>query len=167
MAEHSSTASSGVRRRRLAHLLVGALVGAALMAFSAVSGLAADKTIETAGSAGTYHWQPSTATVSSGGTVEFKNGSASVPHGVVWESPPETPSCPGVPSAGATSWSGTCTFSAGGTYNFHCPVHPLEMTGTITVTGGSPTPVATTGTASAISDSEEMLNGTVNPNGVE
>lgn len=165
MAEARSKAPTRrVRRRRLVHLLTGVVLGMALLQVSAVSGLAADHTIQTAGSAGSYHWEPSTATVSSGGTVEFKNMDGD--HGVVWESSPETPSCPGVPSTGQTSWSGTCTFNAGGTYNFHCPVHPTEMRGTITVSGGAAVPVVSTGTASSVGDNGATLNGTVNPNGV-
>jgi plastocyanin len=166
MSETWPTAPSRrIRRRRLAHLSIGAVLAAALLQVGAVSGLAADQTIQTAGSIGSYHWEPSTATISSGGTIEFKNMDGG--HAVVWEgTSPETPSCPGVPSTSGTNWSGTCTFNAGGTYSFHCPVHPSEMTGTITVGGGGPSrPVVSTGSASALSDTGATLSGSVNPSG--
>ncbi len=150
--------------RLLARVPLGAALGLALLWFGVVSGVAADKAVETAGSAGTYHWMPNTAQISPNGTVEFKN-SESIPHGVVFENPPAAPSCNGVPSTGTTgTWSGTCTFTQPGTYKFYCPVHPTEMKGTITVTGPSP-PVATTEPASAITETEATLNGKVNPSG--
>jgi plastocyanin len=170
MPDPRPTRSASPRRRRLAaHLtLLGALGAVALLSFGAVSGLAADKTIEATGnSLATYAWAPTTATISAGGTVEFKNTNAAVPHGVAFEAPPSAPSCTGVPGiGGATSWSGTCTFSQAGTYNFHCTVHPTTMTGSITVTGGGPTaPVVTTEPASSVTGSEATLNGKVNPSG--
>lgn len=60
-------------------------------------------------------------------------------------------------------WEGECKFTKPGTYTFICTVHPLEMTGTITVTNGEPT--VTTNTASLVGETEATLNGTVNSNG--
>ncbi|HET8565249.1 MAG TPA: hypothetical protein VFL77_02125 [Solirubrobacterales bacterium] len=138
-------------------LMISALLGA-----FAVSGLAAEPTIEATGSSlATYAWTPSTAEVESGGSVAFKNPTAGL-HGLVWEGSPETPSCTGTPSVGQANWSGSCTFGQGGTYLFHCPVHPSVMRGSVTVTGPS-APVVTTGSASGVSESEATLNGTVNP----
>jgi hypothetical protein len=88
-----------------------------------------------------------------------------VPHAVEFASPPSAPSCTGVPTVGAPNWSGTCTFSQAGTYNFHCTVHPTTMTGSITVTGGPTAPVVTTEPASSVTGSEATLNGKINPSG--
>jgi plastocyanin len=106
---------------------------AALFGFTAASS-AGGPTIEAAGGAyGGYSWAPAGAEVAPGGTVAFKNASA-VLHGLSWTSGPETPTCTGVPiNEGKTNWSGSCSFAQAGTYRFYCPVHPTEMTGTITV----------------------------------
>src|SRR5215475_1752801 len=134
MSDPRPAPASRFRKRHiLTHLALVTALGGALLSFGVVSGLAADSTIEAAGGAGTYHWQPNTATINPNGTVEFKN-MESIPHAVTWTGGPETPSCPGVPTAGSTGWSGTCTFVQSGSYTFHCTVHPTEMTGTITVT---------------------------------
>jgi plastocyanin len=155
------------RRRRL--LLRGVSVGllaAALVGVGAVNGLAAEPTIEATGSSfADYAWSPSSAEVSGGGAVTFKNPTA-IPHGLAWESGPETPSCTGTSSVGKANWSGSCTFGEGGSYAFYCPVHPGQMRGTITVDGPA-APVVSTGSASAVSETEATLNGTVNPSGQE
>lgn len=147
---------------KLAQLLIASAVGMALLlSFGAVTGLGADATIQAEGT--TIAWSPNMAQINPGGSVEFKNKSTTVSHGIRFESPPATPSCTGVVGEPAqTNWSGTCTFAQAGTYNFVCTLHP-SMTGTITV--GTPTPVATTGTASSRSDTGATLNGTVNPKG--
>jgi plastocyanin len=159
------TESRRSRLRFLVHLVMVSALGAALLFIGVGSVFAADKTIE--GNSSTSTWSPSTATVSPGGTVEFKNISTTTPHALGWnEGNPETPSCPGIPSVGQTGpWSGTCTFVQIGTYSFHCTVHPA-MTGTITVTGPA-TPSVTTGNATAIKKTEATLNGAVNPKGQE
>jgi plastocyanin len=142
--------------------LLTAIAGA-LLSFGVVSGFAADKSVETAGTLGTYHWQPSTAEVNPNGTVEFENAQA-IPHGLVFEAPPAAPNCTGISSVGAGNWSGTCTFTQAGTYSFYCPVHPTEMKGTITVSGPV-APVVTTEPATGINETEATLNGKVNPSG--
>jgi plastocyanin len=154
------------RRRLVLHLaLVSTLGSVLLLAAGAVSGLAADKTIEATGGVGTYNWTPETATIDANGTVEFKNGQAT-PHGVVFDSPPAAPSCPGVSTTGSGNWSGTCTFVQAGTYNFHCYVHPTEMTGTITVNSTGPSkPTVTAESATGVTDTGATLKGSVNPNG--
>jgi plastocyanin len=151
------------RGRLLRHLLLITVLGAALLSFGAVSGLAADTSVETAGALGSYHWQPNAGEITPGGSVEFKNSQAN-PHGVVFEAPPSAPNCTGVPSVGTTNWSGSCTFAQAGTYKFYCPVHPTEMKGTITVNGPA-APVATTEPATAVKQTEATLNGKVNPSG--
>ncbi len=107
----------------------------AALFLAVAAGAAGGPAIEAAGGGyGGYYWSPSSAEVGAGGTVTFKNASAAVPHGVTWTGGPETPSCSGVPvDEGRTSWSGNCTLTQPGTYTFKCPVHPTEMTGTITV----------------------------------
>jgi len=133
---------------RKRHLAVAVALGVAVAITPVVASFATEPTIEAAGNGyGGYSWSPSMAEVAAGGTVAFQNTSAGVPHGVVWTSGPETPSCPGVPiNEGKTSWKGTCTFTHAGTYNFHCYVHPTEMTGTITVNANGTTTTTTTTT---------------------
>lgn len=139
------------------------IVSFVALGVAASGGLAAEPTIEVTGnSLATYAWTPSTAEVESGNSVAFKNATAN-PHGLVWESgDPETPSCTGTPSVGQANWSGSCTFAQGGTYKFYCPVHPTIMKGTVTVSGPA-APVVSTGSATAVSETEATLNGTVNP----
>jgi plastocyanin len=151
------------KRHLLGHVLLLTAIAGALLSFGVVSGFAADKSVETAGTIGAYHWQPSTAEVNPNGTVEFKNAQA-IPHGLVFEAPPAAPSCTGIPSVGTGNWSGTCTFTQAGTYSFYCPVHPTEMKGTITVSGPV-APVVTTEPATGVNETEATLNGKVNPSG--
>lgn len=158
-----SRSQAGTQRRLPAKLLLSMLLALGVLGLGAAGGLAAEPTIEVTGnSLATYAWTPSTADVASGDSVAFKNATANL-HGLVWESgDPETPSCTGTPSVGQGNWSGSCTFSQGGTYNFYCPVHPTVMKGTVTVSGPA-APVVTTGSASAVGETEATLNGTVNP----
>jgi plastocyanin len=126
---------------RKGRLLVALLLGSAA-ALQFVAGSSAEgPTIEPAGpSSNGYYWKPSTASIGLGGSVNFRNPSATVPHGVKWTGGPETPSCTGVPSEGESKdWSGNCTFAQAGAYTFICNVHPEEMKGTITVSS-TPTP---------------------------
>src|SRR5690242_921311 len=111
---------SARRRRLAAQLLLAGLLAVALLAGGAVSGLAAEPTVETTGtSLSTYAWSPSSVDIDGGGSVAFKNPSAT-PHGLVWESGPETPGCTGTPVVGQGSWSGSCSFVQGGSYAFYC-----------------------------------------------
>jgi plastocyanin len=150
--------------RPAARLSLPLLLGVALLSFGAAGGRAAAPTVAATGtSLASYAWTPSSAEVESGGSVAFENETAT-PHGLVWESGPETPSCTGIPSAGQGNWGGSCSFSQGGAYAFYCPVHPAQMKGAITVKGPA-APLVNTGTASAVSESGATLNGTVNPSG--
>jgi len=146
-----------------AKLLSSVLLGLAVLGVTAAGGLAAEPTIEATGSSlATYAWVPSTAEIDSGGSVAFKNATANF-HGLAWESGgPETPSCTGTSNVGKGNWSGSCAFAHGGTYKFYCPVHPTQMKGTVTVTGPA-APVVSTGSASAVTETEATLSGTVNP----
>jgi plastocyanin len=145
--------------RRLISIVVLGVVALGLLASA---GLAAEPTVEVTGnSLATYAWTPASAEVDSGGAVTFKNATANL-HGLAWESAPETPSCTGTPSVGKANWSGSCTFAQGGTYRFYCPVHPAQMKGTITVNGPA-APVVSTGSPTAVGETEATLNGSVNP----
>ena len=153
---------AGTTRWRPARLMSSMFLAAVLLGVAAPGGLAAEPTIEVTGtSLATYAWTPSTADVASGDSVTFKNATAGI-HGLVWESGSPSPSCTGTPSVGQANWSGSCTFAQGGTYKFYCPVHPSVMKGTVTVSGPA-APVVSTASASAVSESEAILNGTVNP----
>jgi plastocyanin len=117
----------------------------------------------------THYWSPSQVSVAAGGLVSLSNPTT-VAHGVEWVGGPAKPACSGevpvgsTPAASGTKWSGTCTFSEAGTYTFYCTVHGPEMTGTVTVTIPG-APAASTGEASAVSETEATLKGTVNPEG--
>ena len=102
--------------------------------------LADDPTVEAGGGVYGYYWTPANVSVAPGGSVTFRNPSASVLHGVSWQSGSSgAPSCSGVPIDDAkTSWTGTCAFVQSGTYSFYCPVHPAEMKGTITAAAAGP-----------------------------
>lgn len=143
-------------------LLSIVLLSLAVLGVTAAGGLAAEPTIEVTGtSLATYAWTPSTTEIDHGSSVTFKNATANL-HGLAWEPGPETPSCTGTSSVGKGNWAGSCTFAQGGIYKFYCPVHPTQMKGTITVTGPA-APVVSTGSASAVSETEATLSGTVNP----
>jgi plastocyanin len=160
MSERAATRWRRPRLRRRHALLAGPLGAVAAIVFAAVS-LAAEPTIEATAS---LTWNPSTATVSPGESVMFKN-TTGTSHAVNWESGPETPTCPGVPAAGqASNWNGSCTFAQAGSYKFFCPVHPGSMKGTITVSGPT-APVVTTEPATSVNETGATLNGKVNPSG--
>jgi plastocyanin len=116
---------------------------------------------------GSSSWSNSTQTITTAETVTFKN-STGLPHGVKWDAGvPATPNCPGVPTgtSSGSSWEGDCSFSQAGGYQFVCSVH-ANMTGNLTVNSAGPQPpTATSGSASAITDTGATLGGTVNPNG--
>lgn len=119
-----------------------------------------------------HYWSNPQQTIMAGDTVKFSNPySATEPpnHGLKFTggSAGESPSCPGIAAVegpnGSSNWKIECTFSKPGTYTFICTVHPLEMTGTITVTNGEPAVI--TELAAPVSEHEATLRGTVNPNG--
>ncbi len=146
-------------RRRYYPLIVLAGVAAAALPTTASSG--ASPVISAQDMSGvygaSYSWSPANVTVAQGGAVTFQYQPGAPPqgtsmHSVVFQSPPSTPSCSGVPQTNGSGqpapWSGTCTFSAPGTYNFVCGVHGAAMSGAITVTE-SGMPGTTTGTTTA------------------
>jgi plastocyanin len=154
---------------------LAALLGAAVVVLPAVASSEAGPTISAVNGAGVYgerhEWSPASASVSSGTAVDFQNAGTIVPHGVVWESGPATPSCTGVPiGKGETNWKGTCVFSVPGTYKFYCYVHPTEMRGTITVNANGTTtettqvgPPGTTPTGTATAPGAQESGGSGGP----
>jgi plastocyanin len=120
-----------------------------------------------------YSWSPPSATVSTGGTLTFKNESG-INHGIIWTggTAGATPACntqagDDIPiGAGnwSTSWSGNCTFAKAGTYTYECSFHMALMRGAVTVsTPGAP--VAITDPATAVGETGATLAGTVDPEG--
>ncbi|MBV8196371.1 MAG: cupredoxin domain-containing protein [Candidatus Dormibacteraeota bacterium] len=72
---------------------------------------------------------PQTATVPVGQVVQWTNTGMTM-HTITFDS--SSASCLSDPSfTGGATWS--VTFSAPGTYSYHCTIHP-QMTGTLTVT---------------------------------
>ena len=139
---------SWIVRVKRVPLGLAAVLGAAVVVLPAVASSEAGPMISAVGG-GPYGeslaWSPASVEVASGGNVTFQNASATVSHGVVWDTA-EAPSCSGIPlGRGDTSWKGTCTFSHPGSYNFHCYVHPIEMKGTVTVSANGTTTVTTPG----------------------
>jgi plastocyanin len=96
-----------------------------------------------------------TATIAAGGVVTFSYPTGNRHHNADFAAGPAPSSCtqtagpssgpvPPLPAAGTSpGWSGTCTFSAAGSYTFFCDVHP-DMVGTVEVV--APAPPGTTAT---------------------
>jgi plastocyanin len=133
-----------------------AVLGASAVILPAVAGSEASPppTVTAVNSTGIYaeqihSWSPSRVAVGEGGSVTFSNPTT-VPHGVEWISSPAAPVCSGgIPvgtseAASGPEWSGSCTFTAPGTYTFYCTVHKAAMSGTITVGAPAGEPPITT-----------------------
>lgn len=140
-------------RLRRRYVLLATLLGVATAVLPAIASSETSPTVDAVNEpVGLYseehhHWSPTQVTVMAGGMVTFQNTGATVPHGVVWDGGPGTPSCAGVPlNEAKTSWKGTCTFAQAGTYTYHCYVHPTEMTGKVEVSGNGTTTTTTTTT---------------------
>jgi plastocyanin len=146
------------RGARALLLFLTGLLGAAAVVLPAVASSEAAGTIEAKDSEGVYkeqihRWLPAETAASAGNSLTFKNPNTKVNHGVEWRpGNPSTPSCSSVPGASVgqasfgTAWSGTCTFTQPGKYEYWCTVHGSSMSGTITV-NASGTPTTTTTTA--------------------
>ncbi len=135
-------------------LALAALTGATVAVLPSMSSSAATPSSATVTGLDSLMWSPAVVTISAGASVTFTDPSKSVPHGVVWKSGPETPTCSGVPiDEGRADWTGSCSFKDAGTYVYYCWVHGMNMSGTIYVEGGGgetrpSTGTATTGTTS-------------------
>lgn len=153
-----------MRPRTFIVLALAALLGAGVAVLASISSSAASSAASpTATVTGTegIMWSPMEVTIAAGGTVTFSDPSKKVPHGVVWQSGPETPSCSGVPiDSGATDWTGTCTFVQAGTYYYYCYVHGNVMSGVIHVEGaGTTTSTGTTETTGTAGGGDETPGG--------
>jgi plastocyanin len=160
-------------RPRPRYLWLVALLGFVAVMLPSIASSATTATVE-AISPGIYpYWHPEEVAVTTAtGTVTFVNSSPSVPHGIVWKSTPATPVCEEganqVPvNTWKTNWKGSCTFPSEGVYKYYCAYHGEAMSGTVYVNAKGvippPPPTATTGEATAITETGATLNGTVNP----
>lgn len=160
-----------MRSHTLRLLLLALTIAAMTLVPVAAAGAASVKSVEV--SLYTYAWSPSEATIVPSEQVTFANSTPGVPHGIVWTSTAKPTSCdPSVPDgeggkafSSSASWSGTCTFSAAGTYTFRCYVHEY-MKGSVTVTNPG-APVVTTEVAEGVTETDAQLHGSVNPDGHE
>jgi plastocyanin len=166
------------------YLWLAALAGFAAASLPSIASSATTATVEAINepanqySEERHHWEPpQVAVTTSTGKVTFINSSMTVPHGIVWNKPPATPSCEEGPNQvpvspakpGGYNWKGACTFSQEGVYSYYCSVHGLAMSGTVYVNASGtippPPPTANTGEATSLTEMGATLNGTVNPNG--
>jgi hypothetical protein len=104
-----------------------------------------------------------------GGEVMFTDD-ATTEAAVVWMGPP--PACTGVPTSAMTGWEGKCTFPNPGTYKFesatlfdneNTPYGKANYTKYEIVVAGTPTDATTS--ASGETQTEAMLNGSIDPEG--
>ena len=79
------------------------------------------------------------------GTVTFSYPTGGSYHNVVFDGGKDCPELPADP-AGAP-WSGSCTFTAYGTYTFHCELHGSLMSGRVDVPDPNAPTTGTTGPA--------------------
>jgi plastocyanin len=134
---------------RKRYLPLVAVLGAATAVLPAIAS-STSPTVNAIEEAGGYHyvaWSPSQASVKPAGTVIFQDMAGQGEHGVIWDTAsgnPETPKCEGVPiGVGKENWSGTCTFSKVGVYEFECAVHRRKMVGWIYVNAEGTTTTTT------------------------
>jgi len=98
----------------------GASQAAAGAAPTCSSGIGTGQQVAIAG----FKFTPATLTVNAGSTVSWTNGDSTA-HTVTFDNGPD---CGNLNQAAST----TATFSAPGTYAYHCKIHPT-MTGSVTV----------------------------------
>jgi hypothetical protein len=108
--------------------------------------------------------------IADGGEVKFADHDASTKAAVVWTS--GAPTCAGVPTTEMTGWEGDCEFNQPGTYKFesatlfdneNTPYGNANYTKYEIVVAGTPTDATTS--ASGETQTEAMLNGSINPEG--
>jgi plastocyanin len=148
------------------YLWIGAISAFALAGLPSVAGSVGTPTVETV-SNGAYGFAWSPKEVRTGIGVTFTNKTPGVPHGIIWTSAAKEPVCGGTVPVGSgnfssAEWSGECTFSQPGIYAYECSYHLSAMTGTVTVPG---TPTDATASASGETQTEAMLNGSIDPEG--
>jgi plastocyanin len=152
-------------RKWMLLLLLAAALGAATVILPAIASSETAPTITAENLPGGiygegHRWAPATATVAENGVVSFSNPTE-VPHGIEWISTPGSikPACSGVPvgtgeADSGTKWSGTCTFTAAGSYHFYCTVHHAAMSGTVTVDSDGTTTTTMTMPTNTVSTSQ-------------
>ena len=99
---------------------VASVSGPAAAAPTCASGLGTGQQV----AAANIQFTPTTSSVSAGGTVTWTNGDT-VAHTITFDNGPD---CGNLAPASST----TVTFSAAGTYAYHCKIHS-SMHGTVTV----------------------------------
>jgi hypothetical protein len=103
--------------------------------------------------------------IAAGGEVKFADHDATTTAAVVWMGSP--PACTGVPTSAMTGWEGKCEFTQPGTYKFESPTLFKDAYENYTkyevVVEGTPTDATTS--ASGETQTEAMLNGSINPEG--
>src|ERR1022692_504915 len=104
-----------------------------------------------------------------GDTISFEDNDAGAPTDVIWVGAARPTSCTGVVEAPPTKtgWKGTCTFSTAGEYAFESEGLFKDIYSNYTkyriVVAGTPTDETTP--ASGETQTEAMLNGSINPEG--
>ncbi len=79
-------------------------------------------------------FDPRITTLAVGDTVTFVNSeliASGIPHSIVWDTPGSPPNSP--PSILPGGSYGPVTMSAAGTFNYHCGIHGVRMSGIIVV----------------------------------
>ena len=124
--------------RRMAALALFAMLFVSAGAFAARDAHAANASVSIAN----FAFAPASASVNVGDTVTWTNAQPGVPHTVTSDA--------GAFDSGTLSSGGSFafTFSAPGTFTYHCNIHP-SMTGTVVIAGAAPQPTATATTAAA------------------
>ena len=128
-----------LQRQALAPIVIAAALAFGL-SFAARDAEAANQSVSIIN----FAYSPASVSVSVGDTVTWTNNDAGVPHTV-------TSDTPGVFDSGnmATGATFSKTFTAAGTFTYHCNIHP-SMTGTVVVAAvaaATNTPAATATTA--------------------
>ncbi len=108
--------------------------------------------------------------IAAGGEVKFADHDATTKAAVVWMG--SAPACIGVPTSEMTGWEGHCEFNQPGAYKFesstlfdneNTPYGDANYTKYEVVVEGTPTDATTS--ASGETQTEAMLNGSINPEG--
>jgi plastocyanin len=128
-----------LRRQVLAPIVIAAVVAFGL-SFAARDAEAANQSVSIVN----FAYSPASVSVSVGDTVTWTNNDAGIPHTVSSDTP-------GVFDSGNMNTGATFakTFTAAGTFTYHCNIHP-SMTGTVVVAAvaaATNTPAATATTA--------------------
>jgi hypothetical protein len=111
-------------------------------------------------------------TIAQGGTISFEDNEASYPTDLIWKGTGTPPSCTSkVPSTPETGWSGTCTFTNAGDYEFESQdlfnEDGFNYTQYKVIVKAPGAPVVSTGMASAVDETEAALQAAVDPEGKE